>query len=57
MIQENLRGVGVDLDKIQYQLGPELAFDPDAEKFLDNDEANKLLTRDYRAPYVVPNDV
>jgi hypothetical protein len=31
-----------------------LQFDPKAEKFVNDAEANKLLTRNYRAPYIVP---
>jgi hypothetical protein len=31
--------------------------DPKTEKFKGNAEADKLLTRDYRAPYVVPEKV
>ena len=27
------------------------------EKFVNNDEANKMLTRDYRAPFVVTEEV
>ena len=57
MIKENLAGVGVELDKIEYQIGPVLNFDPLAEKFIDNDAADALLTRNYRAPYVVPEQV
>ena len=41
----------------QWTLGPKLAFDPKAEKFIGNAAADKLLTRDYRAPYVVPENV
>ena len=57
MIQENLAGVGVELDKIEYQIGPMLNFDPRAEKFIGNEKANTLLTRNYREPYVVPEQV
>jgi hypothetical protein len=40
-------------------IGPELTFDPTTERFTGNrsEEANKLLRRDYRAPYVVPETV
>ena len=41
----------------QWTLGPNLAFDPDREKFVNNPAADKLLTREYRAPYVVPAEV
>ncbi len=40
--------------KTEFKLGPHLAFDPKAETFVENPEANALLTRDYRAPFVVP---
>jgi len=40
-------------------VGPELTFDPKSERFTGDraDEANKLLRRDYRAPFVVPETV
>ena len=41
----------------QWTLGPNLAFDPEREKFVNNPAADKLLTREYRAPYVVPVNV
>jgi hypothetical protein len=30
---------------------------PKTERFENNEAANKLLTRDYRAPFVVPENV
>lgn len=36
------------------RLGAALAFDPASETFVDNSQANALLTREYRAPFVVP---
>jgi hypothetical protein len=56
-IRENIKAVDVDLDETNYQLGRVLKFDAKAEKFTGDDEANKLLTRDYRAPFVVPKEV
>jgi len=38
----------------QLELGPWLAIDSDSETFGDNAEANALLTREYRKPFVVP---
>jgi hypothetical protein len=38
-------------------LGKVLEFDPKKEKFVGDPEADKLLTRDYRKPFVVPKDV
>ena len=36
---------------IAAKLGQKLKWDPAAEKFVGNDEANKLLTRPLRAPW------
>jgi hypothetical protein len=47
----------VDLSKTQYRMGPVLTFDPEKETFPGNAAANKLLTRDYRKPFVVPEQV
>jgi hypothetical protein len=44
--------VKVDVDKLS--LGQFLKMDPKTERFIDNAEADKLLTREYRAPFVVP---
>ena len=46
-----------ELKNPQWTLGPKLTFDPKTEKFIDNTVADKLLTRDYRVPYVVPENV
>lgn len=57
-LEENIQGaLGVDLSKLTCILGPKLQFDPKAEKFVNNPEADKLLTREYRKPYVVPETV
>ena len=49
-----LTETGVDLGKTKLTLGQHLRVDGDKESFLDNAAANALLTREYRAPYVVP---
>ena len=41
---------------IAYRLGRELRFDGAKEKFVNDTEADKMLTREYRNPYVI-NDV
>jgi predicted dehydrogenase len=46
---------GVDLRQAKLQLGPWLAFDSGQEKFVDNSAADTLLSREYRAPFVVPS--
>ena len=40
----------------QFRISPTLEFDPASEQFVGahSDEANKLLTRQFRAPFVVP---
>jgi hypothetical protein len=45
----------VDLATTPIQFGPPFAFDPATETFTGNDKANAMLTRDYRAPYIVPS--
>jgi hypothetical protein len=34
-----------------------LDFDPVTERFRGDEEADRMLTRPYRAPFVVPQDV
>ena len=53
-IRKHLADNGVDTAKTPLVLGPWLAIDSDQEKFGDHPEANALLTRDYRKPFVVP---
>ncbi len=45
------------LAKISNQLKRSVHFDPKTERFIDDEEANKLLKREYRQPYVVPDQV
>ncbi len=42
------------LANISYRTGRSLKFDPAAETFSGDAEANRLLTRNYRAPYTIP---
>jgi predicted dehydrogenase len=57
-ITQTVKGtLGLDLSKGTYCLGPKLEFDPKAEKFVNNPKANELLTRPYRKPFVVPEQV
>jgi len=42
------------LANIACRTGRLLRFDPAAERFPGDEEANRMLPRDYRAPYVMP---
>ncbi len=52
---EHLKANGVDLDKWPLSLGPMLQFDNETERFVGNDQANSLLTREYRSGFEVPS--
>jgi predicted dehydrogenase len=45
------------LGNIAYRLERVLKFDPVAETFIGDEQADAMLTRNYRAPYVVPEKV
>lgn len=47
------------LGNISFRLGRQLEFDPVAERFIGEgeNEANAMLSRDYRAPYLLPEVV
>ena len=51
---EHLKANKVDLDRTPMSLGPVLRFDVATKRFIGNAAANEMLTRDYRAPFVVP---
>jgi predicted dehydrogenase len=50
----HLEGNKVDLAKSKLRVGAVLAFDPATETFPGNAAANEHLSREYRAPFVVP---
>ena len=50
---DHLKANGVP-DTTVGQLGAALQFDPAQEKFVANSAADELLTREYRAPFIVP---
>ncbi len=54
---DHLRANEVDLELTKASLGVPLKMDGKAEKFIDNEQANAMLTREYRKPYVVPEVV
>ena len=45
------------LGNISYRLGRTLEFDPDKMRFKNDKEADEMLTREYRAPFIVPKNV
>jgi len=45
------------LGNIAYRVGRRLEFDPASERFVGDSEADALLTREYRKPYAVPDQV
>ena len=45
------------LGNIAYRLGKVLTFNPKSEKFVNDPEADKMLSRNYRGEYVVPSKV
>lgn len=55
--EEHLARNRVDLKLDKATLGVFLQMDPKTERFIGNDAANPLLTRPYRAPFIVPEQV
>ncbi len=47
----------IHLANISYRLGRSLEFDPVKKKFKGDNEANAMLTKKYRAPFVLPEQV
>jgi predicted dehydrogenase len=45
------------LGNISYRLGRQLDFDPKTERFVGDKQADAMLTRKYRKPFVVPEKV
>ena len=54
---EHLAQNDVDITQDKITLGVPLKMDTKTEKFPGNNAANALLTRNYRAPYIVPEKV
>jgi len=55
--RDTLKDNNLKLDETTYRLGRFLKFDPEKEKFIGDPEADRLLTRPYRKPFVVPEKV
>ena len=57
-MEEHLaKGNGLKLDGLSYRLGRRLVVDAGSESIVGDVQAGKLLTRDYRKPFVVPDKV
>ena len=56
-LRSHLSVNGIDLGEAPVVRGAPLRFDPDTEQFIDNDRANQLARREYRTPFVVPDEV
>jgi predicted dehydrogenase len=55
-VQHHLQDNHIDVEKTHpLFLGPLLNVDPAQERFVDNDLADELLRREYRAPFEVPD--
>jgi predicted dehydrogenase len=54
---ENTRAIGVEPEKTTLWVGPKLQFNPETERFVNNPAADKLLSRTYRVPFVIPDQV
>lgn len=50
---------GLKLADLKYRVGPALQFDPVREQFVGEraEEANRLITREYRQPFAIPEKV
>jgi predicted dehydrogenase len=53
-MEEHLRDNQVPLEKTTYLLGRRLAIDAQTERFVGDDNANRMLTREYRKGFEVP---
>lgn len=57
VIESHYSCVPVYMANIAYKLNRKLHFLGEYEKFVNDSEANELLTRDYRYPFIVPKEV
>jgi predicted dehydrogenase len=53
---QHLRDNRIDLEKTPLALGRLLSLDGQKETFVNNSQANALLSREYRKPFVVPTE-
>ncbi|MDE0620999.1 MAG: Gfo/Idh/MocA family oxidoreductase [Bryobacterales bacterium] len=57
VLEGHLSAALCHLANISYRTGDKLLFDAETERFVGNFGANTLLKRDYRAPWIVPEEV
>jgi predicted dehydrogenase len=55
--KDHMAANDVQPEQTQVTVGKTLTVDAKAERFVDDPEADKLLTREYRKPFVVPDKV
>jgi hypothetical protein len=53
----HLKDDGIDLAKVPLRVGRTITFDGATETIPGDSEATKLLTREYRKPFAVPENV
>ena len=58
-MEQLMKAHSLTMENANLKLGPMLTIDPKTEQFVGNDseQANKLLKREYRVPFVVPETV
>jgi predicted dehydrogenase len=54
ILEGHLSTTLAQLSTISYRLGRKLVFNPETERFVNDREADRYLSRQYRAPYVLP---
>ncbi len=57
ILEGHLSSALCHLANVSYRLGRSLNFDPKTETFGKDEEANALLTREYRSPFTMPEQV
>jgi len=57
ILEGHMSSVLPHLGNIAYRVGESVEFNGEFEKFINNQEANMLLSRNYRHPYIVPEVV
>jgi hypothetical protein len=55
--KDHMTANDVQPEQTQITMGKTLNVDAKAERFIDDADANAMLTREYRKPFVVPDKV